>query len=199
MRVKLNLVGIVVLTCAAVLGSHDGLVTAADGPSSTVPAGKPNLLQPSDLRYLGAFRLPQNPPEGEKWASRFGYGGTALAYNPKRNSLFLVGHDHHQLVAEVSIPDAVKKDSAKDLPLAKVLQPFADITGGLKEGSKLGGLLVGGDRLLWAFYVYYYAAAPAPTSHRVSPLGLSKPECPGMVWLATIPAGGCARSKVAWA
>ena len=47
------------------------------------------LLGESDLTYLGAFRL----PSGNFGASSFEYGGTALAYNPANNSLFIVGHD----------------------------------------------------------------------------------------------------------
>jgi hypothetical protein len=149
-------------------------------------------FQVSDLHYLGAFRLPLAPPEGEKWTSSFAYGGTALAYHPQRKSLFLVGHDHHQLVAEVSIPEPVKSASAKELPVARVLQPFADVTGGLKKDNKIGGLLVDGDRLLWTSYVFYDAAAEARTSHGISTRDLSKPSARGRYTLADVPAGAVA-------
>jgi hypothetical protein len=156
-------------------------------------AGEPAqaIVQASDLRHVGAFRLPVAAPPGQTWRSLFSYGGTALAYNPKHHSLFLVGHDHHQLVAEVSIPEPVDSDTVADLPTAKVLQPFADITGGLLN-NKIGGLLVYGDRLLWTSYVYYDAAAAAKTSHGTSTLDLSHPAARGVYALAGIPAGAVA-------
>src|ERR1041384_8836106 len=77
----------------------------AAASSSVARVGRPEswpLVNADGLIYAGAFRLPR----GEVNGSSFGYGGTALAFNPQHNSLFLVGHDWHQLVAEVSIPDA---------------------------------------------------------------------------------------------
>src|SRR5688572_16635952 len=47
------------------------------------------LIHDSDLAYLGAFRL----PGGTLGDSSFDFGGTALAYNPVNDSLFMVGHD----------------------------------------------------------------------------------------------------------
>jgi hypothetical protein len=149
-------------------------------------------LRIDDLQYLGAFRVPFRPPEGQKWRSEFSYGGTALAYNPNSNSLFLVGHDHHQLVAEISIPDPVKSDTVAGLPTAKMLQPFVDVTGGLKKDNKIGGLLVDGDRLLWTSYVFYDAAGQAKTSHGVSTLDLLNPNARGMYTLKGVPAGAVA-------
>ena len=46
-------------------------------------------LQPPDLVYQGAFRV----PGGSFAGSSFEYGGTALAFNPSNGSLFIVGHD----------------------------------------------------------------------------------------------------------
>src|SRR6188472_2888814 len=58
------------------------------------------LIYEADLGYLGAFNVPQ----GEIGRSTFEYGGTAIAYNPVNSSLFMVGHDWDQNVAEISIP-----------------------------------------------------------------------------------------------
>ena len=80
------------------------------------------LLHQSDLGYLGAFRL----PSGNFGASTFEYGGTALTYNPANNSLFMVGHDWDQAIAEVSIP-ALRTGSLSSLNTASVLQPFGRI------------------------------------------------------------------------
>jgi hypothetical protein len=145
------------------------------------------------LRYLGAIRLPVWPPAGQKWASSFAFGGEALAYNPRRDSLFLLGHAHHQLVAEVSIPRPVRGRAVAALPVAKVLQPFADVTGGLrKEGWKVGGLLVDRDRLLWTTYLYYDAPASVKVSHGFSTLDLSRPNARGIYSLANVAAGAVA-------
>jgi hypothetical protein len=91
-----------------------------------------------DLHYLGAFRLP-----GRSGASSWQYSGYAMAYRPDGDpdgaddgypgSLFVLGHDHRQMVAEISIPRPVPS-TAKDpsrLETAITLQPFADIRGGL--------------------------------------------------------------------
>jgi hypothetical protein len=152
----------------------------------------PTLLQKSDLHYVGAFRVPLDPPAGQKWASNFAYGGTALAFNPKGNSLFLVGHDHQQLVAEVSIPKPVRSKSMKELPVAKMLQPFADITEGMKKENKIGGLLVDGDQLLWTTFMYYDASWEAKQSHGISTCNLAKPNAQGLFALKDISVGAVA-------
>ena len=46
-----------------------------------------NLVQLSDLQYLGAFRVPQGTTD----TNTFNYGGTSLAFNPANNSLFMTG------------------------------------------------------------------------------------------------------------
>ena len=94
------------------------------------------LLQPDDLTYLGAFRLP-GPSGGSNWE----YSGYAMTYYPGGNSngfddgfpgsLFAVGHDHHQQVSEITIPVPVISDNLEDLDAATTLQEFTDITGGM--------------------------------------------------------------------
>lgn len=96
------------------------------------------VVQPDDLQYLGAFRLPDGPEE-YAWA----WSGQALAFYPQGDpggkgdghpgSLFGVGHDWHQHVSEVSIPKPVKSRRLQDLPTARTLQPFRDIRGNLYE------------------------------------------------------------------
>src|SRR5688500_10569471 len=84
------------------------------------PTGR--LLRQPDLKYLRSFRL----PEGDHGASKFHYGGTAIAYNPKRDSLFIVGHDWDQAVAEVQIP-AIQTGPLPELQTATLLQPFVKV------------------------------------------------------------------------
>ena len=93
------------------------------------------LVQPEDLEYLGAFRLP-GPSGGSSWE----YSGYAMTYYPEGDpgsddgfpgSLFAVGHDHQQMVSEISIPVPVNSHNPDDLNTAATLQGFADIRGGL--------------------------------------------------------------------
>lgn len=146
----------------------------------TPPDEPSRLLRQKDFVYRGAFRLPR----GKIGESRFGWGGSALTFNAndpndhRDDSLFLVGHDHHQMVAEVTIPTPVISYDLGALPKAKVLQPFADPTNGLMwrqlEGKvKIGGLLVYGDRLIWTAYEYYDADTDARYSHGTASLDLS--------------------------
>lgn len=93
-------------------------------------------LTPEALVYQGAFRLPEGS-QGSNWE----YSGTAMTFYPAGDpngpaddfpgSLFIVGHDHQQMISEVSIPAPVASQSKRieDLPTARTLQPFADVRG----------------------------------------------------------------------
>ncbi|MCK5147238.1 T9SS type A sorting domain-containing protein [bacterium] len=95
-------------------------------------------LQPADFQYLGAFRLP-----GESGGSNWMYSGQGITVFPQGDvsgpqdgfpgSLYAVGHDHHLMVSEISIPIPIisADKNLADLNTASTLQPFADITGGM--------------------------------------------------------------------
>jgi len=148
-------------------------------PQSVKRAG---LLNSSDLQYLGAFRVPL----GDIGASSFAYGGTACAFNPANRSLFIVGHDHHQAVAEIEIPRIVHSDKIADLATAKALQPFARVLPRIPhftlEGNvKIGGLLVVDGQLIGTAYEYYDADGNARESHfRLSSLDLKSADIEGL-------------------
>lgn len=147
-------------------------------------AAADKLLALTDLEYLGAFRVPQGD-YGSPQYSGFNYGGTALTYNSTNNSLFLVGHSWHQLVAEISIPQEVNSTILEDLNTATVLQPFADPTEGnrmnLGEGGKevhtsgtpLGGFLIWKNTLIGTAYGYYDAGSTVQLSHYISGMNLA--------------------------
>jgi hypothetical protein len=120
----------------------------------TPPPG--DLVQLSDLTYLGAFRLPggDTPPQ------TFAYGGNAMTFNPDGDpsgpndgfpgSLFIMGHDRQawgalpdgNQVAEVSIPIPLISDNLDDLNHAEFIQDFHDVAAGyfteLEEIPKVG-------------------------------------------------------------
>lgn len=151
---------------------------------SGISSAAEKLLSQSDLEYLGAFRVPQGD-YGSPTYSGFNYGGTALAYNPGNNSLFLVGHAWYQLTAEISIPQIINSSNLADLKTSTVLQPFADITEGNRSnigeggaavntsGEPIGGLMVWGGKLIGTVYGYYDAANEVRLSHFTSGLDLS--------------------------
>jgi hypothetical protein len=168
------------------------LVAAAlVGMSATPAPQKLRLLQRSDLTYVGAFALPASSVD----RTSFSYGGTSLAYNPARNSLFLVGHDWYQQTAEVSIPPALKRPAPGALRRAAFIQPFADGSAGStvptgQDGNKVGGLLVYGGRLYGTTYVYYDAAGKQVVSHWVRPTtSLTGGEATGLYRVGGLGAG----------
>jgi len=110
------------------------LVLLAANFSKATPAKR---LMPSDIVYLGAFRLP-----GPSGKSNWGWSGGGATYYPGGDprgprdgfpgSIFAFGHDWHYFVSEVSIPRPVKSRNVKRLPVARTLQPFTDIRRGVK-------------------------------------------------------------------
>ncbi len=155
-------------------------------PNSKSPGRPENLplLQQADLKYLGAFRVPL----GKLGASKFSAGGTAPAYNPKNNSLFLVGHLREQAIAEVAIPEKiVNSKELADLSTASVLQPFVSIcpripnTSSIDSSTRIGGLLVVDGHLIGTLYEYYDGNASAQQSHfRLSSTNLAQAKVEGL-------------------
>lgn len=168
---------------AVIVASIELVVSAGDGvgPDAAADVGKLPLLQLDQLQYLGAFRV----PAGKHGLSGFDYGGTALAYCSAHNSLFLVGHDHQQAIAEISIPEP-KKVKIGDLNTAGLLQSFVRIHETIPnftlEGNvKIGGLMVVGDKLAGTLYEYYDGNANAQDSHfMLSSLQLDKAKVDGL-------------------
>lgn len=150
-----------------------------------------NLLQSSDFQYLGAFKVPL----GEVNGTRFGYGGTAPVYNSANHSLYMVGHNHHQMVAEITIPNPINSNNLNDLNRATFLQNFSDASEGLMytvdDGTILvGGLLLHNSDLIGSAYTYYDADGDQLLSHFVaSPDWSVTSEVQGMFELGDLGAG----------
>ena len=145
-----------------------------------------SMITPGNFEYLGAIR----PPHSQQNDPSFAFGGWGIAYRPDGDSegpddgypgsLFLLGHQNHQKIAEISIPSPVtsKLKRADDLPAAVILQPFDDITDGILEeftaGSTeafhIGGLLVTNNLLHWTMHKYYNVANIDYPSHGTSGL-----------------------------
>lgn len=153
----------IVRSCAvAIVATGFGIRAEAPPPKKSLP-----LVKPGDLKVQGQFSGPVGIqgrlPDGQTF-SELEYLNGSIAFNPAHQSLFLVGHDWGQHVAEISIPDP---DGT-----ASILQPFADVLDGKlalidpdRETKKIGGLFVVGSRLLVSGFTYYDGAANATSSH----------------------------------
>lgn len=157
-------------------------------------APQPGRILPSDLTYLGAFRLPTDGPDeiGWKWS------GEALAYHAGGDpsgpddgfpgSLYGTGHNWNQYVSEVSIPAPVisAAKNVEDLNRATTLQPFTDLRAGLGGEILRAGLAVlppqgsqttGKLYFTWGEHMQF--DIPALPSHGWSELNLAAPNLAG--------------------
>lgn len=152
--------------------------TSTSSPQVAVGVTNPQslrLIQKADLVYHGAFKVPL----GAFGSTTFAWGGTAAAFSPERNSIFMVGHDHEQKVAEISIPEIRTSDYAT----AELRQPMTDVLEGKigqinpsdPNSKKIGGLLPYLGKLYVTAYSYYDGEGSQSTSHFVSGLDLSVP------------------------
>lgn len=142
------------LLCLCILSFGIALATRGFAPRAASPtvflplvataSGSPSLLQPSDLQYLGAFRL----PDGAARPRTFEYGGNAMTFNPSGDpggasdgfpgSLFVMGHErlpygelpNGNQVAEITIPAPSLTRNLAELPQASFLQDFANVAQG---------------------------------------------------------------------
>ena len=171
-------------------GGSTGSTTTSATTSGTAGAV---VLTAANLVFEGSFRVPEGDFGAPEWTG-FTYGGTALAFNPTNSSLFVVGHDHHHLAAEISVPKIVDSNKLSDLATAKVLQPFADPTDGLlgtvdDDTIKVGDLLVSDGQLYGTVYTYYDADASQLLSSFVRSTTLSQASTKEMVQVGTLGAG----------
>jgi len=162
----------------AMIGAMVSTTMAQSGDPSALP-----LLTAEALEYLGGFRLPAEPVNGDS----FSIGGRAMTFNPAGQSLFVGSRAGR--VAEVSIPAPVNSADVNALPFATFLQPFADPTEGhlsqvSTDGVAIDGLMVKGDRLYGTASVYYDANNTQRVSHYSRSLQLDQPSFSGwsQVW-----------------
>lgn len=191
MRVRQMVPMVLVAVALAVpisAGQHGATHTHSSQPPAP-PASAP-LLTSFDLTYSGAFRLPAGPND----ARSFDYGGRGLTFNPARNTLFLVGHDWYQWVAELNIPTPSKATSIAALPTATFRQPFTGVfshgeLNAVGWGAAVGGLIVSGQELIVSAYVTYDANGTQSRSHFRRSADLAKPGLHGPSSIANARAG----------
>jgi hypothetical protein len=175
------------LACAPLLIGRGRVSAGAQAPVDI--AAQPRIENASNLVWQGSFRVSDqvfgsDADCGGTSCASFAYGGSSLAFRHDaatgQDSLFLVGHDQGQLVAEIGVPSPGTGPTTATLPLAGMLQPFADPTEGRMESvnagsgtaKKIGGLLVYQNKLYSTVYDFYDGASTQVTSHFVSGLNL---------------------------
>jgi hypothetical protein len=153
-------------------------------PVVTIPPSEPPtidvrtlpLVSKASMAYQGAFRL---PTAGVGTASSFAYS-SAFAVDTRTHSIFGVGHNSQQMIAEYAPPE-IRNAPTAGLLRGTAIQPFADATGGRRTqiipmtggNEKIGGLLPWGEKLIVSVYEYYDANKSATASHIVAPRVLS--------------------------
>ena len=164
-------------------------------PGSLVEAVALSLIQPKDLIYQGAFRLPGVSEGGTDW----GWSGSAMTYYPVGDptgpddgypgSLFGTGHDWYQYVSEISIPVPVisSSKSVNELNTADTIQPFHNIRGdlfgefeiprvGLEYLPPQGDQTTGKLHFCWTQHLQ---TSPLTPTHGWCELDLALPESAG--------------------
>jgi hypothetical protein len=127
--VATNNVGVATTSAAAAVTVSAAAPAPAPAPAPAGPLPAGGLVQAGNLAYQGAFRVPAITVAGNPYAE-FDYGGTAPAFNPAHNSLFLVSHMYTQMTAELGIPASLGTGPVSSLPTATALHTFVDALGG---------------------------------------------------------------------
>lgn len=180
----------------AAQAEQDAPPTETQAPAVDVTIPSMPLIQPDDLVYRGAFRLPDDAPDEVGWM----WSGEALAYYPDGDpggpddgypgSLFGAGHGWNTYISEINIPAPLISagKNVDELPVASTLQPFQDIRGSLfdyyleiprvglaylpPQGEQSSGKLY----FAWAAHLGETETRP---SHGWSELDLSNPQTAG--------------------
>jgi hypothetical protein len=162
LSVQAVLLGVLACTLVQTTSPPTGPVPATIPLVVTKPVTNPppsgGVVNPTDLEYVGAFRL----PGGEDRPQTFAYGGNAMTFNPDGDSsgaqdgfpgsLFVMGHDRipygelpdGNQVAEINIPVPVNSKDLGSLNTADFVQGFNNIAEnqfvGLDEIPRVGML-----------------------------------------------------------
>lgn len=147
--------------------------TGTDAGADTDPDADPDasedpaLLDISALEYVGAFRV----PAGEFGESNMNFAQGPIAYDARDHSVYLVGHSHHQAIAQFSVPELVDSTTVTDLNMAEdPTQPFARVLGRVDNPQgidSIGGLKLfeGASGVEMLVQAYEYYDAPGDNTH----------------------------------
>ena len=176
-----------VITTPALVASNSNVTTTSNSvttigtPSQVTPGPiQGPLLTETNLTYLGGFRLPLASDQ-DLGSSHFGWGGAAITsyLDPTTGKLTLYMQGHPSKpghISQIEVPEQfVVSENWSDLPTAKVIKKFQDVTNGLlstlgdSSGSSVSlyGILPYNNKLILSasiFYTYVQNASHAITS-----------------------------------
>lgn len=177
------------------------LVVSAASPAS---ADASDRLQPSQLVYLGAFRLPELESD---LPAVWDWGGAAMTVFPAGDpggeddgfpgSLFVTGLDTDNWVSEISIPPPARSRRIGDLAAAATLQPLTDIRSGLfpvfTELPRVGLEYLPAQagqpedvlHLAWGQHYHEDPGVTIVPTHGWCDLNLAHPNTQGPWWIGT--------------
>ena len=173
-----------------------GNSTTGSVDTGNLPA---KLLSISDLNYVGAFALPDDT-YGDSSAN---FAAGVIEVNG--DSLFFVGHDHDDAIAEFVVPPLVNSQSIADLRYAKsprqaFTKVIEKVSGGNREAlDQIVGLELVNGRLIGNAVEYYDAPAnnkattfvvqnaSALSSSSVAGFYSFEGEARSAGWLSTVP------------
>lgn len=136
--------------------------------TSAVPPSQLPRLQISDIKYKGAFRL----PDDDYGTSSLNYSQGPLEYNRTRHSIFIAGHAHHQNIAEFAVPSIVNSMVLTNLNMAdSPIQVFTSVLDRATAGNpqaldRIGGMAYvnTGASMQLVVNAYEYYDAPGDNS-----------------------------------
>ncbi|WP_340198576.1 hypothetical protein [Ascidiimonas sp. W6] len=116
-----------------------------------------DLLQISDLNYVGAFRL-SGDTYGE---SSINYASGAMAYNNDNHSIYIVGHAQVNAIAEFPVPALLDETDITALNVSEPLQDFHTVLNAVDNPSnvnRINGMLYKNEQLVINAEVWYDAS-----------------------------------------
>ncbi|MCI0477984.1 MAG: hypothetical protein L0Y55_17210 [Anaerolineales bacterium] len=141
-----SVLGLCILSFGIALAAR-GIAPRLASPTIFLPlvaTSSTQLVQPGDLQYRGAFRLPDSAARPRT----FEYGGNAMTFNPTGDpsgardgfpgALFVMGHERMPYgelpegnqVAEITIPAPSLARNINELPQVSFIQHFSNIAQG---------------------------------------------------------------------
>lgn len=174
-----------------------GLASLLTLPSLVAQAG-PDLIGPSEITYVGAFRL-ETPPSATGYTT-WEYSNGPLAYYPAGNaggppdgypgSLFMAGHVYESRVAELEIPAPVPSKDLAKLRTARIIQPMTNVLTGVpnRNGFIMGMTWVASQGRIFFTHGQDYSDSDCDVAGSPPGLGsfapnLSQPQTQGLWFL----------------
>ena len=173
-------------------------------PSNEVGVNLP-LMTIDDFKYVGGFRI-SSKKFGDGVGTSVDFSQGQFTYNPKNNSIFIIGHPADSAVAEFRVPQIINSTNIADFEIAdQLIQPFSKFYKTYRVDTGINGYFrVTGmeiiDGGLMINYINWYDANGAETDTSVyfkdaSNLGSSAINGPYQLvgaahaagWLSAIP------------